>query len=165
MESDNHIYFSSHLPLLIKIVTQTTGDVLECGTGFFSTPVLHWLCVPDKRKLVSYESDKHFYKIAKQYSNEFHAVNYVENWDNIEIEKPWDVAFIDHEADRRCIEARRVANYAQFVIIHDTCGRDEWCYHYKELFSFYKYNYQFLIRPRTRLLSNFVDVNELGLWT
>lgn len=160
----NHVQYSSHLPLLIRMVTQTFGDVLECGTGLFSTPVLHWLCAPDKRTLVSYEANKKYYDLATQYARDFHTVNYVENWDEIDIEKPWDVAFFDHEAIRRRIEAQRVAEYAQFVIIHDTCGRDERHYHYRELFPFYKYNYQFLIRPRTRLLSNFVDVNKIGLW-
>ena len=165
MKSNNYVHYSSHLPLLIRMVTQTFGDVLELGTGMFSTPVLHWLCVPDKRKLVSYESNKKFYEIAKQYSNEFHTVNYVEDWNDIEIEKPWDVAFVDHEADRRSIEVARIANYAQFIILHDTCWRDEKHYHYQEIYHLFKYKYQFhLIRPKTSLLSNFVNVNELGLW-
>lgn len=164
MKLHRHKRYSSHLPLLIKMVTQTIGNVLECGTGLFSTPVLHWLCVPDKRTLVSYESDKEFYNIAKQYSDEFHIISYVKDWDDIEIEKPWDVVFIDHDAGRRNIEARRVSNYAKFVIIHDTCGRDEKHYHYKEVYPLYKYQYQFLTRPRTKVMSNFVNVNELGLW-
>jgi len=161
---EQHIRFSSHLPLLIRMIIETTGDVLECGTGLFSTPVLHWLCVPDKRRLVSYDSNINYYKIATQYVCEFHIVNYVEDWDKIDIEKPWDVVFIDHEWNRRNIEARRVADYAKFVIIHDTCGRDERYYHYKETYPLYKYSYQFLTRPRTKVLSNFVDVNKIGLW-
>ena len=164
MRPEQHIRFSSHLPLLIRMVTETTGDVLECGTGIFSTPVLHWMCVPDKRKLVSCESNGKYYDIAMQYSCEFHSVNYVEDWDKIDIEKPWDVVFIDHDWDRRSIEARRLSGYAKFVIIHDTCGRDEKHYHYNKVFRFYKYNYQFLTRPRTRVMSNFVDVNKMGLW-
>lgn len=161
----NDLHYSSHLPLLIKMVSVTTGDVLELGTGMFSTPVLHWMCVPDKRKLVSYENDKHYYEISKQYENEYHAVNYVEDWDKIDIEKPWDVVFIDHEADRRSKEVARIANFAKYVILHDTCWRDERHYHYREIYSLFKYSYQFhLIRPKTTVLSNFVDVNELGLW-
>ena len=159
-----HIIYSSHLPLLIRMVTQTFGDILECGTGIFSTPVLHWLCAPNKRTLVSYESNKEYYDVATQYIRDFHTVNYVEDWDKIDIEKPWDVAFIDHESERRRIEAQRVADYAKFVIIHDTDGIGEKHYHYNEILPLYKYNYQFLIRPRTRVLSNFVDVNKIGLW-
>lgn len=147
------------------MVIETTGDVLELGTGMFSTPVLHWLCVPDKRTLVSYESHRKFYDIAKQYSDEFHTVNFTENFDEIDIEKPWDVVFVDHEAKRRSREAIRVANCAKFVILHDTCWRDEKHYHYQEAYPYYKYFYQFhLARPKTTLLSNFVDVSKLGLW-
>ena len=144
----------------------TDGDVVEFGTGMFSTPVLHWMCVPDKRKLVSYESNIKFYEIARQYSDEFHDVLFVSNFDNLDIEKPWDVVFIDHQADRRRIEARRVSNCAQFVILHDTCGRDEKYFQYKDIYPLYKYKYQFnLIRPKTSVLSNFVDVSKLNLWS
>ena len=48
----------SHLPVLIKMVLMTDGPILELGTGFFSTPVLHWLCAEKKRKLVSYDSSE-----------------------------------------------------------------------------------------------------------
>jgi len=165
MRENVHIYYSSHLPLLIKMVNLTDGDVLELGTGIFSTAVLHWLCVPDKRNLVSYESNKKYYEIAMQYSNEYHTVIYAENFEDIEIERPWDVVFIDHEIGKRSRDAKRVANYAKFVILHDTCWRDERLHHYKEIYPLYKYKYQFhLTRPKTTVVSNFVDVNELGLW-
>lgn len=168
MKSNNHVYYSSHLPLLIRMVMQTTGDVLELGTGMFSTPVLHWMCVPDKRNLVSYESNRKFYELAKQYSHKFHTIRYAENFENIEIERPWDVVFIDHEvheAGDRNRTAKRAANYAKFVILHDTCWRDRRHHHYEEIYPLYKYRYQFhLTRPKTTVVSNFVDVNELGLW-
>lgn len=165
MRANTYIYHSSHLPLLIKMVSLTDGDVLELGTGMFSTPVLHWMCVPDKRNLVSYESNKKYYEIATQYSSEYHTINYTKDFEDIEIEKEWDVVFIDHIANRRSKEAERVANYAKFVILHDTDWRSERHYHYKEIYHLYKYKYQFhLVRPKTTVVSNFVDVNELGLW-
>lgn len=164
MKENKFVRYNSHLPLLIRMIGITTGDVLELGTGLFSTPVVHWMCSPDKRNAVSYESEKKYYEIAKQYENDYHKIKFVENWDSIDIEKPWDVAFIDHEAHRRRPEALRLANYAKFVILHDTCGHDEKHYHYKEVYPHYKYIYQFLIRPRTAVMSNFVDVNNIGLW-
>lgn len=165
MRTKDYKKYSSHLPLLIRIVTHTTGDVLELGTGIFSTPVLHWLCFPDKRTLVSYESNQEYYEMIKQYSDDFHTIIKVDDFDEIDIERPWDVVFIDHEEERRKIEAERVANYAKFVILHDSGWRDEKYYHYKEIYHLYKYIYQFnLVRPRTKVMSNFVDVKELGLW-
>jgi len=168
MRENAHIHYSSHLPLLIKMVSITDGDVLELGTGIFSTPVLHWMCVPDERNLVSYEGDKKYYELAKQYSHKFHTIHFAEEFDDIEIEKPWDVVFIDHEVHEvgnRSKVAKKVANYAKFVILHDTCWRNRRFHHYEEIYPLFKYRYQFQLEsPKTTVVSNFVDVNELGLW-
>lgn len=48
--------YSTHLPTLVAAVMQTTGPVLELGCGFYSTPVLHELCRPTKRRCVTVES-------------------------------------------------------------------------------------------------------------
>ena len=49
--------WSSHLPVLIKIMSITTGDVLEIGTGIYSTPFLHWACFGKKRNILSIENN------------------------------------------------------------------------------------------------------------
>ena len=43
--------WSSHLPVLIKLMAMTSGDVLEVGTGIYSTPFLHWACFSQGRNL------------------------------------------------------------------------------------------------------------------
>lgn len=48
---------STHLAVLMEAVRRTAGPVLELGVGLYSTPVLHWLCYPTNRRLVSYDSD------------------------------------------------------------------------------------------------------------
>ena len=62
-----NITWGSHLPILIKLVGETTGDILELGIGLYSTPFLHWSCFPNKRKLVSYESAEGYIKLLKPY--------------------------------------------------------------------------------------------------
>ena len=37
--------WGSHLPVLIHLMNHTTGDVLELGTGLYSTPYLHHACL------------------------------------------------------------------------------------------------------------------------
>jgi len=157
--------YGSHLPILIKIISMTGGDVLELGTGLYSTPVLHWICVPNRRHLWSYESKQSYYDLAKQYEDEFHRVILVTNWDDIDIERSWEVAFIDHEpAIRRKEDVRRLANFAKYIIIHDSDWRNEKHTHYKEIFPLflYRHNYTFT-RPHTTVLSNFVDLGKLQL--
>jgi hypothetical protein len=89
-----HIGGGSHLPLLMKLLDQTNGPVLELGMGLFSTPFLHWACYEKKRSLVSYENKKDFYdmfvfndkrEIGNDYS--YHDVCFVKdnNWDSIDL--------------------------------------------------------------------------------
>jgi len=48
---------ATHLPLLLRMFEMSSGDVLEMGTGYFSTLVLRWYCEMFERELYSYESN------------------------------------------------------------------------------------------------------------
>lgn len=158
------LHYSTHLPLLIEVVTHTRGDVLEMGTGIFSTPVLHWLCSPNKRSLVSYESDPHYYETFKQFEDEYHRVIHIPDWDAAEIEQPWDVAFIDHSPmARRKVDVARLANHARYIVIHDSDWRSEKYYQWKEIYPLFSavYEHKKTIKPRASVLSNFDDLGWL----
>jgi hypothetical protein len=153
----------SHIPVLIKVLQATEGDVLELGTGFNSTPVLHWLCNETNRKLDSYESSIEFYAHAKNYQNDFHDVHFIEDWDALPIDKYWSVVFIDHAPGvRRVEEMIRLANNADYVIVHDTEAKSDWHYNYSKGFPNYKFRYDYTkAYPHTTILSNFKDPAEL----
>ena len=157
--------FSSHFPVLIRAVEMTTGPVLECGVGDYSTPVLHWLCGP-KRRLVSLESDQTYYQRVLPYVNAWHSVMFVEDWDATPIEQPWDVAFVDHLQDRRRIEVARLAAWAKFVVVHDTEARSAAKYNLRDAVAAYRYNYTLrAAHPNTTVLSNTVEnLEELFGW-
>lgn len=166
-----HIGGGSHLPVLMKVLNLTDGPVLELGTGLFSTPFLHWACFDKRRKLVSYENKKQFFdfwiyddkrELVNDYS--YHKVNLVEDskWDNIDISEHWGVVFVDHNpGPRRREEMKRVANNADYVIIHDTDEKNDWYYKYSEYFPLFKYRWDSKIYPRTTVVSNFFDLHEL----
>jgi len=156
----------SHIPVLIKILSIADGPVLELGTGFNSTPVLHWLCNENKRELVSYESSPEYFEVAKRYISDFHQVNLVEdeNWDTIDIEsRHWSVVFIDHApGPRRVVELERVAQHADYVIVHDTERRSSWHRRYRKGFPKYKERWDYTTAyPYTSVLSNFKDLSNL----
>lgn len=159
--------FSSHLPLLIEAVYDTEGDVLEMGMGLYSTPVLHWMLFTDpRRKLVSLESDKRFVDMLGGFRSQNHEIRHVTDWDSEPIERPWSVVFIDHDENRRSIDAIRVANYAMLVVLHDTCHATEKKYGYEKVYPHYKYQFKFEgVRPKTTVLSNLIPVSEyLSIW-
>ena len=157
---------SSHLPVLMEVLDRSTGAVLECGSGRYSTPFLHWACLRQGRHLVTLEGEPRFFDYAKQWASETHEVVHVTDWDDCRyFASPWSVVFIDHEGPRRAQDAVRVARWAEWVVLHDTCGRDERKYHYRELaYPAYKYRWQWgRVRPKTSVVSNFVDVSRLAI--
>lgn len=160
------VRYGSHLPMLIKALSITNGDVLELGTGVFSTPILHYMCVPNKRMLYSYDNDPYYLNIfSKQDISEFHKFVLVEDWDKADIDRPWDVVLVDHApGERRVVEIKRLAKLAKFIIVHDSGWKDERHYHYKEnkIRESFLYYYEYdLVKPNTLVLSNFVNVKEL----
>ncbi len=156
--------WSSHLPILIKVIGLAQGPVLELGMGPFSSPVLHWLCLDQKKVLTSYENNPDYYKANLSFANDKHGIFFVEDWDKINIENVhWGVAFVDHSPDyRRKEEIKKLANCADYVVVHDTQRSEEPLYKYEEIYSLFKYRYNYKRqKPYTTVLSNFKDLNNL----
>jgi len=155
--------WSTHLPILIKVVRETKGPILEIGSGIFSTPILHWLCSESGRKLVTYENEPEYYKFAKQFKSRNHKVNLVESWDEVKTDKHWSVVLIDHEPQfRRSIDAIRFKNNADFIVLHDTEERNERHYNYHNVWPHFKYRFDYtLASPQTTVVSNFKDLSKL----
>lgn len=154
----------SHFPILIPIVQMTDGPILELGTGFYSTPLLHWMCAPTKRRIVSYESATPYFEVAKNYLTDWHEVNFVENWANIDISQHWSIAFVDHgPGPQRKVEFARLANNADYVVVHDTEPRSDRYYHFSEVAPLYKYRFDYdKVYPNTSVFSNFHDLKGLA---
>jgi hypothetical protein len=154
----------SHLPILIKLLEATSGPILELGTGFFSTPFLHWMCNEKRRKLVSYESSPKYWEVAKNFETDFHEIHFIEDWDKLDTSGHWDIVFIDHGPGvRRNVEMARFATCdVDFVVVHDTEDKSDWHYNYSRAFPLYKFRYDYkLAYPETSVLSNKKEVSFL----
>lgn len=151
----------SHLPVLAKVVMISEGPVLELGAGPFSTPLLHWLCFEQNRKLVTYENDPNFFQMSRHFPADFHNINLVEDWGKIPIDNVhWGVAFVDHApAARRKIETARLAKIADYIVVHDTEPKVDADYEYiSEILKLFKYRYDYQKAiPSTTVVSNFID--------
>lgn len=143
---------SSYTSLLIKAVQMSDGPVLELGAGFFSTPLLHWLCIEKKRRLITYEDNKEFYEYARQFRSKNHRIVLVTDWDKINIENNWGAVLVDHSRERRIIETLRLKDYADYIVLHDT-NRPK--YKYEEVLPYFKEIYQWkFCEPWTTVVSN-----------
>jgi len=161
------LHWGSHLPVLMKVIALTDGPVLEMGTGLFSTPYLHWACYLSHRSLVSYENSLEYYDTNKCYQHDdFHDVRYVEDWDAADIERPWDVALIDHRpSERRIVDVARLAQWVKYLVLHDTGPKKDRHYHYSQVFPLFASRYDFndVQRAKVTVVSNLVDLGRFSL--
>jgi hypothetical protein len=155
--------YSTHLPVLMKVMSLTDGDVLELGPGVFSTPVLHWMCESQGRNLLSIENYYKWYYICKQYyQTKLHTHMYVKDWEEADkaIRKTWDVVLVDHSpSGRRVEEIKKLANLAKYIVCHDSDPSKDKEYHYSTIYPLFKYRYDFTEADHnTVLLSSFIDL-------
>lgn len=164
--------YGTHLGPLIAVVNKTDGDILELGIGIFSTPYLHYQSLLSKRTLVSYDNDKNWVKkfaahpyYQHMYEGPYHKLIYVENWGDADIEKPWDVVLADHSpSERRKVDIKRLANLAQYIVIHDSNDDRHYQreYGYEEIYPLFKYKKVWdKDDNHATLLSNFHNLENL----
>ena len=156
--------YSTHIPTLIKTVQMTKGPVLEIGSGIFSTPLLHWLCAESRRKLITYDGDREYFEMVRQFKSSNHSIRFVEDWDKVDFnafpDRYFSVALIDSESDRRAKEAIRLKNKVDYLILHDT--NDTKSYGYERVWPEFKYIYHWeFCKPWTSVVSNFKNLEDL----
>jgi len=158
------IDWGSHLPVLSKLAPLSSGDILELGVGWFSTPILHWTCMEQNRKLVSYENNEEYYNLFKDGKNNNHEFYFVNSWDKADIKKEWGLAFIDFRPKLERRKAVRIlANLAKYIIIHDSDPHSEKYYNYNSIYPLFKYRYDYMkFMPGTTVLSNFENLDFLN---
>ena len=158
------VMVASHIPLLVRVFDLSTGPVLELGTGYFSTQLLHWLATVAKRPVYSYESRGSWFRRAQHWENEYHHIRFCERWEDADLtEHFWGMAFVDHAPNlRRPIDIQRLHNQAQLIVIHDTEPAWDAQYGYSAIWPLFQYRYDYTkIYPSTTVVSNFQDLSDV----
>ncbi len=166
------ILCGTHIPALVRAFELSEGDVLELGTGYFSTNLLRWLCEMSGRTLYSYETGWSWYKIATRKPVPFQKVFKIDNFDEADIDRHWGLVLIDHAPTRRrIVDIKRLANLADYIVIHDTNPEHDGVandpkkkgYQYSQIWSLFKYKYDFTkYSPHTRVVSNFHSLEKFA---
>jgi hypothetical protein len=171
----------SHYPILAACVARTTESVIECGTGFGSTPLLHYAC--RGRYLLSADSNPEWLGLFGGYANTDHhcrlitplrtvvagssGVNeMIEAWVAFAVEAGQklhpDVVFLDMapgEARVPCAIALRP--YAKFIVCHDREADEPGAggnYRWRDLDGVFKYqSVMKRMRPWTGVYSDFEE--------
>ena len=102
--------------------------------------------------------------MAKNYLADFHEIHLVNDWSKIDISQHWSIVLVDHApGQQRKLEIARVANNADYVVVHDSEPRSDRYYHYSEVAHLYKYRYDYdKVYPNTSVFSNFKDLKDLS---
>lgn len=120
--------WGSHLPALVAAVAATDGPILECGVGIWSTPILHALCAPKARPLLSIESKPEWLARFLPFRTDWHQVEGVPSWDALP-QGTWALAFVDHGHAPRGPVVEALRGRAGIVVMHDSecsyCGYGE----------------------------------------
>ena len=144
----------SHIPVLHKLLSTTSGPVLELGCGWYSTTYLHWACWPNRRRLVSYESDRHWTTAVSPFRSSYHQIMWTDNWDSVDLSEPWSVALVDHHPNLRRVKDIERLTHAEYVVVHDIDGPKR-RYHYHRVYPMFKYSYIYTgEHPNTGVFSN-----------
>ena len=154
--------YATHLPVLAALCSVVRdGPIVELGGGYFSSPLLHWICFDRQRRLLTLETEEDTLRLLVNFNRGHHEIRRVDDWDAVDLSGPWSIAFVDHRpADRRGRDVERLADAADYIIVHDTDEKDEAKYHYKDALANFRYRYDYhRARPQTSVVSNKFDPN------
>jgi hypothetical protein len=153
---------STYMPMLIRFIEVTDKPILECGSGLFSTPFLHWYCRERNLPLFTYEDNEEYFPFAKQFRSRNHHVRFIKDWNEIE-KRHWGVVLIDQGEGKKGIDDRiktaiALKDSADYIVMHDSQFKDM----YKDVYPHFKYRYDWKdCKPWTTVVSNFHNLNEL----
>ena len=144
----------SHLAYLIEWVEKSYGEIVELGIGIGSTPLLHELC--RVRRLTSYENNNAIYSKFHEFDSEWHQLWLIDSWPSANLERPWGLAFVDHDPPiERRDTIRRLKGHADYILVHDTEPRHDRRFRIRELFKDFKYCREYTdYEPHTTILSD-----------
>lgn len=146
--------YGTHQPVLIHMINETTGSVIEFGMGVYSTPLIHSLCNLQKRFVLSVETDKQWYnKFHYEYTSILIEPEKLDKCYTININ--FSVALIDGNPLKFRQEFINIMkDKVDYFVVHDSeVGEGDELYDYD--FSSFKNVFHFTeILPNTTVLSN-----------
>lgn len=158
------VMVASHIPLLTRCFDKSEGPVLELGTGYFSTLLLHWLATVAQRHVYSYESRGGWFERAQRWQSAYHHIRKCESWAAVDLaEYHWGLAFVDHSPNRRRpVEIGRLRNLADLIVIHDTEPAWDAEYGYSQIWPLFKWRYDYTgLYPSSSVVSNFRELDDV----
>ena len=164
--------FFSHFPFLAAAIARTDGPILECGAGWGSTPLIHYLGMG--RQILTLETDKDWLATFDGYQSAAHQLQQIKAdghhpqiaaWKHFAetcMVPRWGVVFLDQApGEARVPVALALRDKADLIIVHDREADEPGAggnYGWKQLDGEFKH--QRIVkrmRPWTGIYSNVMD--------
>ena len=119
-EWNRDIGVGSHIPWLAKAISKTTGPIIECGMGDYSSVMCHVMA--GNRELVSLETDLTWMRKYAFLESPTHKLRHVADWGR-EIESLGHIglAFVDNSpGEERVRVIAGLKGKCDIILAHDT---------------------------------------------
>lgn len=144
--------YGTHQPVLIHLINETKGSVIEFGMGFYSTHMIHFLCWKQRRLSLSIETENEWFNKYPQYNRMLIIPERIKEYDFLDIK--FSVALVDGNPLKFRQEFINIMkDNVDYFVVHDTEPQWKELYYYD--FSGFKNVFVFdEILPNTTILSN-----------
>lgn len=112
---------ASHQSSLLACFSATAGPILEIGIGHSSTTILHSLCCPNRRRLVSLESNPEWRDWFRAWNCDGHEI-LEDSSENVALlsKEKWSVVFVDSwPEEKRIDKIKALLDSTEFLVMHD----------------------------------------------
>lgn len=139
--------WSTHLPLLVEAVLNTTGPVLELGCGHYSTRVLHAIAGAfPERPFVTCDTNAGWVAKFLDLRSANHQIVCAEDVSGYTKDR-WEVVFVDEApAQHRIVQMLKLRPVTRLFIVNNTePGRP--VYRYDELLPTFPHRFDYMRYP------------------
>lgn len=161
--------YGSHVPFLVRCAIRTKGPMLELGSGFYSTPVLHEIAQTMNRPLLTLDDSERWLAHQNDLCVPPHEFGVSEDLrQHSRLLKPmnadrWGLVFVDSSpAETRGELVMMLKDIADIIVCHDTEDYHDYVHKYQAAFSTFPHRVDYTrVRPYTSAVSALHDLEFL----
>lgn len=144
IDPNKSVYYASHVqPLVAALdvmadVVYYRSDkpmVVECGVGFYSTPLLYGTCATHLCTYRGYESDAECAAMLRAVIGDEAGMIETIDWQTFQLPGDTFLCFIDGTAESRRIVLEQALDVAGLIVVHDADEYDDHFYNLRELYT------------------------------
>jgi len=151
--------YATHIPVLTTMLCNRdhgmNNPILEMGCGNYSSYTLGLYSGVASCKVFTLDEKQDWINQFKHLETQSHSFQWVDKWEECALidEYYWSLVLVDHApGERRKFDIKRLADRADYLVVHDT---EEAGYEYEPVLSLFKYRFDYkVVRPWTTVVSN-----------